>query len=439
VLFGDYQFDLYSLLSVIVMAVCAISAALIWQRRRAPGARYLFLLNLAQVLWTGASLFEVASIHISHKIFWSQVGYAGITSSPLLFLLFTLAYAERSWQIKARTVALLVVAPVLTFLLAATNGAHHLIWSDVTMSPGAYVAVFHHGPLFWFFVGFVYLLYAAGAVILMRALFHVSKSHRRQIAALLIASVPPLLVNVLYVYDLAPWGRLDITPLSFAFTGIVLSIAIYQEGFLDLVPAARDMVIEGLSQGVIVLDGVGRIMDINSAAQRMLASVETKVIGCIASKAIPDWSSLGVLPERGTREVTVNEGKRHLELHVSGLDDSRQGRIIMIRDVTERYIARQERERLLAELQARTEELGTLSGMLPICPLCKNIRDDAGFWHRVEDYVSGHADVTFTHGICPDCITKLYPDIAEEINREAMNGQSAATGDADHTIEGGEH
>jgi hypothetical protein len=54
----------------------------------------------------------------------------------------------------------------------------------------------------------------------------------------------------------------------------------------------------------------------------------------------------------------------------------------------------------------------SLSGLLPICASCKKIRDDKGYWSQVESYIQKHSDATFTHGICPDCVKKLYPDLA---------------------------
>jgi len=60
-------------------------------------------------------------------------------------------------------------------------------------------------------------------------------------------------------------------------------------------------------------------------------------------------------------------------------------------------------------------QVKTLSGLLPICAHCKNIRDDQGYWHNVEEYIHEHSDVDFSHGICPDCIKKYYPEIAARI------------------------
>jgi hypothetical protein len=78
--------------------------------------------------------------------------------------------------------------------------------------------------------------------------------------------------------------------------------------------------------------------------------------------------------------------------------------------VTERNRAQEERERLIVELQGALAEVKTLSGLLPICASCKKIRDDQGYWNQIEDYVSGHSKATFSHGICPDCAKKLYPE-----------------------------
>ena len=75
------------------------------------------------------------------------------------------------------------------------------------------------------------------------------------------------------------------------------------------------------------------------------------------------------------------------------------------------------------ELEAAMKDLRTLSGLLPICSSCKKIRDDQGYWQQVEHYLQRHSQATFTHGLCPDCIRKLYPDMAERVIKK-MEGKS---------------
>jgi two-component system, response regulator PdtaR len=71
----------------------------------------------------------------------------------------------------------------------------------------------------------------------------------------------------------------------------------------------------------------------------------------------------------------------------------------------------QERKNLTAKLQDALAQVRTLTGILPICSSCKKIRDDKGYWQRVEEYVSNHTDALFSHGICPECARELYPGI----------------------------
>ena len=73
--------------------------------------------------------------------------------------------------------------------------------------------------------------------------------------------------------------------------------------------------------------------------------------------------------------------------------------------------AEEERERLIRELQDALANIKTLKGLLPICCSCKQIRDDKGYWNQIDTYIRDHTDAEFTHGICPACAQKLYPDL----------------------------
>ena len=72
--------------------------------------------------------------------------------------------------------------------------------------------------------------------------------------------------------------------------------------------------------------------------------------------------------------------------------------------------AEEEREKLIRQLREALASIKTLSGLLPICYSCKQIRDDKGYWNQIDTYIRDHTEAEFTHGICPACVTKLYPD-----------------------------
>ena len=82
----------------------------------------------------------------------------------------------------------------------------------------------------------------------------------------------------------------------------------------------------------------------------------------------------------------------------------------IFQDVTEIKESEKEREKLIDELQKALNEIKTLRGILPICSYCKKIRDDKGYWNQIEKYISDHSEAGFSHGICPECAKKMYPD-----------------------------
>jgi len=84
------------------------------------------------------------------------------------------------------------------------------------------------------------------------------------------------------------------------------------------------------------------------------------------------------------------------------------GRLLVVRDVTARKALETERENLIVELQNALNTVRTLEELLPICASCRNVRDDEGYWRRIDEYLYSRAGVQFTHGLCPACAEKLY-------------------------------
>jgi len=72
---------------------------------------------------------------------------------------------------------------------------------------------------------------------------------------------------------------------------------------------------------------------------------------------------------------------------------------------------------LIDELQEALDKVNLLGGMLPICASCKKIRDDKGYWNQIETYIRDHSEAEFSHGICPDCAQKLYPDFYNKVDK----------------------
>lgn len=121
------------------------------------------------------------------------------------------------------------------------------------------------------------------------------------------------------------------------------------------------------------------------------------------------------------QQRTTEKGTRYYEIASSPLRDS-DGNIVAgieaVREITDRKLAELDRERLISELQEALEKISTLKGLLPICAWCKKIRDDRGYWKKVEEYLEEHTDALFTHGICPECYKKVKPGLSSEQRAE---------------------
>jgi len=112
--------------------------------------------------------------------------------------------------------------------------------------------------------------------------------------------------------------------------------------------------------------------------------------------------------------VIDKEGQKHFLLTTKLPFRDEQNQIIGLigigRDITERKIAEEERERLIKDLQDAAADIKVLSGLVPICSNCKKIRDDKGYWTQLEGYIQERSQAKFSHGVCPDCMKKLYPE-----------------------------
>ena len=113
--------------------------------------------------------------------------------------------------------------------------------------------------------------------------------------------------------------------------------------------------------------------------------------------------------------ISPLQGEMWLDCRLNTFDSGNDRNLLLIvNDITERKKAEIEREDLVKELQEALAQVKRLSGLLPICSLCKKIRDDKGYWQEVESYVDEHSEAQFSHSICPDCYRKHYPDLWKE-------------------------
>jgi PAS domain S-box-containing protein len=406
----------YASALAIAAAVSLVVMLLGWQRHASPGGKAFGALMAAVVWWTLCAALEAAAVDMALKINISKVEYVGTVCTAPIFLLFALHSRAGDRRLSAALLGPMWIVPFATLVAVFTNDWHRLFWTGFTPSPvaGSNLLVYVHGPLFYVQTVYAFALTLAGTVLLVRSAFGAQRVFRLQTAILMVAAVAPWVGVAVYLTPLNPWPGLDLIPLSFTATGVLLLLALWRFRLLDLAPVALRQLFAGMTDGLVVLDAQDRVVDTNPSA-RQLFGAEDNPVGRPA-RSLAGWDRM--MPARwATGEERIEtrfpgEPVRYLDLRVTtiaGRDGSVAGRLVVIRDITARREVEIEREHLIGELQKALADIHTLRGLLPICAGCKKIRDDQGYWQGLEQYLSEHTEVQFSHGLCPDCLGKYNP------------------------------
>lgn len=186
-------------------------------------------------------------------------------------------------------------------------------------------------------------------------------------------------------------------------------------------------VAQSATDAITSINTTGEIVFWNRAAQKLFGYTENEIIGQPLTVLMPERyreahrKGVERLVSTGEARVLGRTSELHgitkdglefpLELSLAawkvGEETFYTG---IIRDISVRRRLEQEQEDLILEVKDALAKVKTLSGLLPICAHCKNVRDDKGYWDKIEAYIHKHSDAEFSHGICPECAKKYYPD-----------------------------
>jgi signal transduction histidine kinase len=364
-------------LALVVAAVLTTAVGvLVWRRRSAPGGSALVALALGVAFWELTSALCLGAPTLAVKVGWAKVQYLAIGEVPVAWFLFCVAYGRRDEWLGRSRVALLSVLPAAALLLAVTNEYHHLIWSRIepVQDEWGFRAVYHHGAAFWVMVAYNYALLLVGSTMLLRTIVRLPRAYSRQSRFLFLGLCVPWIGNILYLTGVSPLPGLDFTPFGFSFAVVLLSWALARLELLDLVPIARDVVVDRMTDAVLVVDGLGRILDANAAAQRLTPG-RTRLIGSRAS--LLPWPSIaGRIEERqeGSWMLPPSEtGELKLEAQLLILHGRRgepAGWLVLLRDVSAQVEALRLREELIALVshELRTPLTGIAGALRLIAP-----------------------------------------------------------------------
>src|SRR5947209_2004430 len=364
-----WRFTPYAIPLIIATIISAWLVFVAWRRRSTPGRIPFGLLMLGVGEWSLTYAVELGCAGLPTVLFWDNLTWVGAVIGPAAWLAFALQYTGRARLLTPRLVVLLTIEPLITLLLAWTNTMHGLTGSNVRVeSSNSFSAlVYTNGPWFWINIVYSYVLLLLGAWLIIsfiRTLVGSAVAYRGQVGALVIAVLAPWLVNAITTFGFSPFPHLDLTPLAFTITGLAMAWSLFCFRLLDIVPVARHAVVESMSDAVIVLDQHNRITDLNPAAQRLFGRPLTELIGRPVAQVASAWSEQ-VQRFRSATEaheeivLAVDGAARSFDLRISPLSDhhgSLSGRLIVLRDVTERKQAMEALERAREEQAASARD-----------------------------------------------------------------------------------
>jgi PAS domain S-box-containing protein len=395
-----------------------------WHKRQTPEATWLVGLFGGVAIWSLGYAMEMAVALREAKQFWTAFQYIVVVAVPGLWAGMAIEYTGRNrWLSKTKILAASII-PAITILLVWTNAYHELVRRDVQLvawDTYHVLIVTAYGPWFWIHVGYCYLLLALGSILLLPTLFRSPHIYRRQIVVMLVGLLAPWVANAVYLFGFSPFPHLDLTPFSFIILCLACTLGLFRFQLIDIAPIARHLVVEELRDGVITLDPLDRIVDVNPVALRLLGRSVNQLVGRPAAEILEGISGLQ-FPLRGddlSEEVVFERGGEALtyELRVTPLRDRHQplpGHVIICHDINERKrteaeIVRTQRLRAAGELSLGVSH--NLNNILTgILGPAQNLRVAAG-----ESEMSSQLDTIITSALrARDLIQRLSRSVEDE-------------------------
>ncbi|MEI7771833.1 MAG: histidine kinase N-terminal 7TM domain-containing protein [Chloroflexales bacterium] len=344
----QYQFTPYALLPLCTAVVEAMLAYDTWRRRSDPASLPFLVLTFLVGLWSFGNAFELSSATVATAFFWVRIEYISIVFVPVVWLVMMLAFSERRSTLSRSWIASLLLVPLITTAIIWSSAATPFFWREFSIETLDPLTVIHviRGPWFWAHTAYSYLMLAGGTFVLVRGLITAPGLYRDQSLALLISVIAPWLANVLYVFSLIPKAFPDPTALAFVITGLAFSWAMRNAGLFELGPMAYREVIQQMSDGVVVLDPLNRIVDINLSAAHTFAMPARQLLGRPFRQVMAAWpdlidrySTLLDLDHRINTEIGIRNAGDLLvyDLQVTPLQGARgklKGRMLVWRDIT---------------------------------------------------------------------------------------------------------
>ncbi|MFN8413282.1 MAG: histidine kinase N-terminal 7TM domain-containing protein [Anaerolineales bacterium] len=328
----------YSIWLLIAGTACLLVAAVILQTRRsAKGATALMVLLFALAWWDVTYSVFWANVPGPTKYFWLDITYVGAVTVPAAVFVFSLQITNLGKWLERPLAIFIYTEPILVLVCLFTDSLHGLFFAGKRVANSA--VILDAGPVFWFNVVYSYALILWATILLIRFYTRSSGIYRKQIGVVLIGISITWLNSIVFVAGLSPLKGADNTPFSFTIAAIAFAFALWRYQLLDIVPIARDLLIEKMADGVLVVDSRRRIVDMNPKVQSLLG-ISSTLLGRPVEEAfsshLHEKNILSFVKPQIEIELS-GKTKKYVDMQTTPIMDDNgknQGVLIILHDIT---------------------------------------------------------------------------------------------------------
>ena len=331
-----------ALLTALVGLAAVITGAtsvLAWRRRReTPAALPLVGALLAVTVWAVAAVLMNAGLPAAVLDRLVLLQFAGVGATVLTMRLFVDAVTGRPWR-RGRALVL-GVEPVLVLVAVAVDPWTHWFHATVAHLGDPLVRVTTPGPAFWLHTAYSYAVILWLVADTARLRRTTTGLLRRQAGSMLLAIAAPFVLNLFFVLSPPALAIVDVTPVAFAVTGLLFAFSVLRQDLLRLVPVARSLVVDTITDAVFVVDARDRVVDHNAAATDLLHDLGRPTTQDVGGLGLRELVGSGVADAVGSGEgetvIALGSGS-NLDVRTRWIRDGRDrvlGRVVVVRDVT---------------------------------------------------------------------------------------------------------
>ena len=355
----------------LIIGIMASAAFIIYIFINKPTFNYKVLITLTtgNLIWLFSNGMELLYLGINSKIFWNQISSIGIVTVAMSFFVFSMQYTGSKFWLRFKNILYVLIFPAIYLIFEATNKFHGLIISKYELtSINNYVFMTkEHGLVFWIWTVYAYIFIIISYYYIIRMILFSIRFYRWRALFLSIISIVPIIANIIYLSGFSPFSYLDATPLILSISILVMILGVIKLKLGDIIPIARETLVENMRDGVLVIDQNNCIIDLNPMAKKLLHAPDINYIGKNINELWPNYDiyiDSIPNPQEAFKGIMIRgkAKKRIYEIRTSPFTDY-QGkaisRAILFWDITERQKAKDELKsrlklsKLIAEISTK--------------------------------------------------------------------------------------